>query len=230
MSFVSTINLNNLDYKNINTHCQQVIPSVEQDTIKKILANEVDVNQVNLDLDIKRLINEYKTIELESEIENDSALEKIRKQIFEKANLYGNIQLNKIDYWNNPYVYGDEKFWKKSFDYNNTFKNGEVIQYKGVCNSMLLDNCDRIKIEDKQNMIGVCVHNQFKTNNTYYTHTSKNPSQSYKTFKPSPASFSYKLPDDSIIPEGVSPEIFSKKYCQGGLYSQIDNTFVCSTF
>jgi hypothetical protein len=220
MSFVNTLNLNNVDYQNLDTHCQRV-PNQDISHLLKTESSKISNN-------IKILVKQYNSLKkLPSSQQNDVALNELSRKIFEEANLAGNIQFNDIDYWNNPYVYGDGHFWDKSYDYNNqTDASGKAVKFKGVCNTALLDSCNKIKKSDRNEMIGVCLPNEFDNNNEYYTNTS-NSKKNYKTFDVPFQQTKYKLPSNSVIPNGVDPKTFSGKYCESGEFLQVKNTFIC---
>ena len=228
MSFVNTLNLNNVDYTNLNTHCQRIDSS--NTDISYLFSNEMQSKIETLDIsnNIKVLLKQYHALKKQpSSYQNDMMLNKLSKQIYEEQNKSGLIQFNKIDYWNNPFVYGDAHFWDKSFDYNNkTDGSGKHLQFKGVCNTMLLDSCNNVKKSDENEMLGVCIPDQFDDNNNKY-HINTSPNKHYMIFEESDIINNYKLSSNSIIPDGVDPKNFSSKYCQNSDFLEINNIFVC---
>lgn len=65
----------------------------------------------------------------------------------------------------------DIDFWNRSYNYTNIVtNNGETIGLKGVCNPLLINNCEKIGNDN----VGICDTNNYLNTKDYFLNYKKN--------------------------------------------------------
>ena len=117
----------------------------------------------------------------------------------------------------------DIEFWNRAYNYTNIIgENGQTKGLKGVCNSILLDNCEK----PENNNAGICDIKSYvnlQSLNIPYKRTS----QHYKNnnTKPFTLSENFKLDTNSEI---INDNNFAQLYCKSGSLKEEDGKFLCS--
>tara|TARA_Y100001980_G_C14554432_1_gene341122 strand:+ start:4574 stop:5053 length:480 start_codon:yes stop_codon:yes gene_type:complete len=117
----------------------------------------------------------------------------------------------------------DIDFWNRAYNYTNIVtRNGQVKGLKGVCNPLLLDNCEN----PSNNNPGICNlidYVNLQPLNIPYKRTSQNYQQ--KNTNEFSITENFKLDTNSEI---INDENFARLYCKSGSLKEEDGKFLCA--
>ena len=122
----------------------------------------------------------------------------------------------------------DVDFWNRAYNYTNIINpnNGEIIGLKGVCNPILINNCEKLGNNNK----GICnVQDYINPQIGYISYkipnNNFNPSYSNTDNNPSSTPSFNKLDTNTEI---INDPNFASLYCNSGSLKEEGGKFLCS--
>ena len=115
----------------------------------------------------------------------------------------------------------DVDFWNRSYNYTNLVNNnGETIGLKGVCNPILINNCEKVGNNNK----GICNAEEYINGQPLNIPYRKYEVQGLSE-KPFSFTENFKLDTDTEI---INDPNFATLYCKSGSLKEENGKFLCS--